>query len=342
VKSMNIQRSTSNPIVVPGGAAWRKVSTFNPGVILHDGKFYMYERAAGSLKPFQTVIGALVSDDGVHFTPASGEPVLTGEMLGLPKASIEDARVVHLDGLFYICYAVQPYQFDCWPNGVGVPRYYPEHYSEWAATNTEPMITRSGIAVSEDGIHFKPLTYTTPPEIDDRDNALFPEKINGRYALLRRPMQYVGPKYGTDRPGIWVSYSDDLLTWTDPALVAVAENEVWEGTKIGAAATPLKTSRGWLVLYHGVDADSVYRVGALMLDLKDPAKVIARTSNFIMEPEAYYERFGLVIPNVIFPTANVVSDGVVYIYYGCCDTCIGLATVPLEDLVAEVMKGEKK
>jgi predicted GH43/DUF377 family glycosyl hydrolase len=339
---MRIRRSKHNPIVVPGGAPWRKVSTFNPGVIIHHGKFHMYERAAGSLKPFQTVIGALVSDDGVHFTPASDQPVFTGEMLGLPTASVEDARVVRLDGLFYMCYAMQPYQFDCWPNGVGVPAYYPEHYPQWAATNTEQMITRSGIAVSEDGVHFKPLAYTTPPEIDDRDNALFPEKINGRYALLRRPMQYVGEKYGTDRPGIWISYSDDLLAWSDPRLVAVAETEVWEGTKIGAAASPLKTDQGWLVLYHGVDADSVYRVGALMLDMNDPSKVIARTRNFIMQPREHYERFGLVIPNVVFPTANVVKDGLVYIYYGCCDTCISLATVPLAELVAHVMKGKKK
>jgi predicted GH43/DUF377 family glycosyl hydrolase len=337
---MKIKRCKHNPIVVPGGAEWRKVSTFNPGVILHNDKFYMYERAAGSLRPFQTSIGLLTSDDGVHFTPASEQPVFTGDMLGFATGSVEDARVVWLDHQFYMCYALQPYQFDCWPNGTGVPRYYPEHYAEWAKTNTEPMITRSGIAVSNDGVRFKPLCYTTPVEIDDRDNALFPEKINGRYALLRRPMQYVGEKYGTDRPGIWISYSEDLLKWSAPELVAVAENEVWEGTKIGAAATPLRTDKGWLVLYHGVDTQSIYRVGAMLLDPNNPAKVIARTKKFIMEPEEYYERFGLVIPNVVFPTANVLKDGLVYIYYGCCDTCISLATVPVETLVAHVLKGK--
>lgn len=338
---MRIKRSKHNPIVVPGGAPWRKVSTFNPGVIIHNNKFYLYERAAGSLRPFQTVIGLQVSDDGEHFTLASEQPVFTGEMLGYKTASVEDARVVYLDNKFYMVYAMQPYQFDCWPNGAGVPRYYPENYAEWANTHTEPMITRSGIAVSDDGINFKPLCYTTPPEIDDRDNALFPEKINGRYALLRRPMQYVGEKYGTPIPGMWISYSEDLHTWTDPKLVAVAENIKWEGTKIGAAATPLKTDAGWLVLYHGVDEQSIYRVGAMMLDLEDPSKVIARTKKFIMEPKEYYERVGLVIPNVVFPTANVVKDGLVYIYYGCCDTSIGLATVPLDELVAHVMKGKK-
>ena len=122
--------------------------------------------------------------------------------------------------------------------------------------------------------------------------------------------------------------------------MAVAENYEWEGTKIGAAGSPIKTEKGWLLLYHGVDKKSIYRVGALMLDLDNPQKVIARTKNFIMEPETYYERFGLVIPNVVFPTANVVKDGLLYIYYGCCDTCIALATVPLDELVEHTMSGK--
>ena len=330
---MRIVRSPYNPIVVPNGLPWRRAVTFNPGCIIDDGTFYLYERAGGSLRPFQTAIGVLTSTDGVHFKVASHKPVLTADMLGYPGGSVEDARVVKIDGQFLMVYAMQPYPFDCWPNGTSVPEYYPNHYPEWESTRTAPMITRSGIATSTDGIHFTPLCYTTPAEIDDRDNALFPEKVNGKYALLRRPMQYVGPQYGTDLPGIWLSYSDDLHKWSAPRLVAVAENHEWEGTKIGAAGSPLKTDKGWLLLYHGVDKRNVYRVGAMMLDLDDPTRVIARTKNFIMEPEAYYERFGLVIPNVVFPTANVVKDGEVYIYYGCCDTSIGLATVPLDELV---------
>jgi beta-1,2-mannobiose phosphorylase / 1,2-beta-oligomannan phosphorylase len=76
----------------------------------------------------------------------------------------------------------------------------------------------------------------------------------------------------------------------------------------------------------------------MILDLNDPAKVIARTPNFIMEPEEYYEKFGLFIPNVIFPTGNVVKDGLLYIYYGCCDTSIGLATVLLDDLLNYILE----
>ena len=114
---LKITRCKENPIVTPGIYAWRKASVFNPGVIFDNNKFLMYERAAGSLRPFQTCIGLLESEDGVHFTPVSDHPVFTGEMLGFPGGSVEDARVVKIDGLFYMCYALQPYSFDCWPTG---------------------------------------------------------------------------------------------------------------------------------------------------------------------------------------------------------------------------------
>jgi predicted GH43/DUF377 family glycosyl hydrolase len=98
------------------------------------------------------------------------------------------------------------------------------------------------------------------------------------------------------------------------------------------------------VPYHGVqtvDARArrvIYRLGAMMLDLDDPAKVIARCPHFLMEPQAYYERFGAYIPNVIFPTANIVRDGRLWLYYGCCDTSIALATVDLGELVNHIMR----
>ncbi len=335
---MNIKRCEENPIVRPGLFPWRNVSVFNPGAIVENGKFYLYERAAGSLRPFLTSIGLLVSDDGVHFSHLVEEPVFTSAMAGYPDGSVQDARVVKIDGLYYMCYALQPHPMDCWPTGQGVPDYYTQAYPGWEDCAWS-MITQSGIAVSEDLIHFRHLCFVTPKDIDDRDVVLFPEKIGGKFALLRRPIcrQSVGSEM--DRPSIWISYSDDLQAWTAPKLVASPAFS-WEGGKIGAAATPIRTGFGWLLLYHGVDEYSVYRVGAMLLDLSDPSRVIARTRDFVMEPEAYYERFGLVIPNVIFPTGNVVKDGVLYIYYGCADTAIGLATVPLRELLDHLLERE--
>ncbi|MFA6404200.1 MAG: glycosidase [Salinivirgaceae bacterium] len=332
---MIISRCTKNPIVIPNNLTWRKVVTFNPGAIYEEGKFYLYERTAGSLRPFRTFIGMLESEDGINFKQVGTEPIFTSEMIGLPEGSVQDARVVNIEGKYYMSYAMQPYGFDCYPKGEGVPDYDTSKYSGWK-NSAYPMITRSGIAVSDDKVHFEHLCYTSPADIDDRDHTLFPEKINGKFALLRRPMEFVGDGYGTKQPGIWLSYSNDLMDWSKPELLATAEND-WEGGKIGAAANPIKTDKGWLLLYHGVDKTITYRVGAMLLDLENPLKVIARTSKFIMEPEEYYEKFGLIIPNVVFPTSIVEKEGIAYIYYGCCDSSIGLATVPLKDLVEHIL-----
>jgi predicted GH43/DUF377 family glycosyl hydrolase len=92
------------------------------------------------------------------------------------------------------------------------------------------------------------------------------------------------------------------------------------------------------MVYHGVDDSSTYRAGLMLLDTDAPTRVIARTRDFVMQPEAYYEKFGLIIPNTIFPSANVVKDGLLYIYYGCTDTCISVATVPLDDVLRELLE----
>ncbi len=337
---MKIIRYSKNPIVLPGGGEWRKVVTFNPGAIYENGKFYLYERAAGSLRPFRTYIGLLESTDGINFKQVSDKPIFDSEMIGYPQGSVQDARVVKIDNTFYMSYAMQPYGFDCYPTGEGIPDYDVTRYPDWK-NRAYPMITQSGIAISSDGVNFTHLCFTSKADIDDRDHTLFPEKINGKFALLRRPMEFIGEKYGTKRPGIWLSYSENFIEWTEPKLLATA-TEDWEGDRIGAAASPTKTKYGWLLLYHGVDHNNVYRVGAMLLDIDNPLKIIARTRNFIMEPTEYYEKFGTIIPNVIFPTSTILKDDKLYIYYGCCDSNISLATVSLNDLITHILKDTKR
>ncbi|MCZ7644380.1 MAG: glycosidase [Planctomycetota bacterium] len=330
-------------MVWPGAQPWRCAVTFNPGV-LHDddGRFYLYERAAGQLRPFHCYIGMLDSDDGVHFKLTKDEPVFTPEMAGSVHGSVQDPRVAKLDGVYYMTYAYRPYAWESHPTGVGVPESFEPKFEGFSGKSEENK-TRSGIARSADRVNWKHFSWATPKEIDDRDVILFPEKIRGRYAVLRRPLDYVGAKYGTEYPAIWISYSDDLKTWDDPVLVAMAAFP-WEDNRIGGSTPPLRTKRGWLALYHGVENQDkqvrrvCYRLGAMLLDLDDPTKVLARTPNFIMEPETYYEKFGLYIPNVIFPTANVVKDGTLMLYYGVCDTAIALATIELDELVEWVWK----
>ncbi|WP_020619057.1 glycosidase [Paenibacillus daejeonensis] len=338
---MKITRHPENPIVVPGEFEWRKATVFNPAVIIDNGKFYMIERTAGSLTPCKNYLGLLESEDGVHFTHVKDEPVLTPDELGFPYGSVQDPRVVKIDGTFYMNYALRPCAMSYYPTNTGVPeRSIPEYPDGWGE-DPGHWLTRSSIVKSDNLIDWEFVADTTELDINDRDNILFPEKINGRYVLLRRPEEYVGKEYGTEKAAMWITYSDDLITWDEPKLLAKAENMDWESRKIGGSTPPIKTDKGWLVLYHGVDDKIVYRVGALLLDLENPEKIIARTHNYIMEPETYYEKFGYQIPNVVFPTGNVVKDDLLYIYYGVTDTAIALATVPLDELVEYVLNEPK-
>jgi len=337
----NFIRCPENPIILPGLYDWRRCVTFNPGVLLDDnGKFYLYERTAGQLRPFHCYIGMLESSDGIHFRHVKDTPVLTPEMAGSKFGSVQDPRVAKIDGTYYMTFAYRPYAWNSNPTGLGVPQSTEAQYPGFNGNPMENM-TRSGIAVSKDRVNWEIKHWPTPVEMDDRDVILFPEKINGKFARLRRPLQFVGAKYGTERPGIWITFSKDLEHWETPTLIAKPEFR-WEDGRIGGSTPPIRTKRGWLTLYHGVEEQHpatrrvVYRLGAMLLDLNDPRKVIARTRDFIMEPETYYEKCGLYIPNVIFPTANVVKDGQIYLYYGVCDTAIALATASLDELVTHV------
>ena len=348
-------RCPENPIVTPGRYPWRMSNTFNPGVLYEDGTFYLYERTAGGLRPFHCYIGLLQSDDGVHFTQVGDEPVFTPAMAGSEYGSVQDPRVVRIEDTYYMTYAYRPYAWNSHPTGLGVPESYEQQFPGFDGDSRKNQ-TRSGIAISSDRVHWEHLCWATPPDVDDRDVILFPEKVNGRFAMFRRPLQFVSPDHSkleaakgqAKSPGIFITFSKDLQTWEDTRLLISAE-QPWEGSqpggtgRIGGSTPPIKTDAGWLVIYHGVETiypptkRVIYRLGALMLDLENPAKVLARCSDPIMEPQTYYEKVGLYIPNVIFATGNVIVDGILYLYYGVCDTAIALATVPLDELVAHVM-----
>jgi predicted GH43/DUF377 family glycosyl hydrolase len=335
----NIARCPENPIVWPGKWPWRMSHAYNPGVILENGHFFLYERTAGSLRPHQCRIGLLESGDGVHFRHVLDRPVLTPEQIGFPHGSVQDPRVVRIDGTYYMTFAFRRYAWNIFPTGLGVPDAEQADFPGFDPAKDSNQ-TRSGIAVSRDRIHWEFLAWATPEEIDDRDVILFPEKIDGRFALLRRPIGFVDTDtgHGEEHPCIRISFSEDLRTWSEPEAVLRPEF-AWEDNRIGGAAPPIRTEAGWLVLYHGVEnADPsvrrvIYRMGAALLDLDDPRKVLARAPDFLMEPEPYYEKFGAFLPNVVFPTGAVVKDDLLWIYYGCCDTAIGLATVPLADVL---------
>jgi beta-1,2-mannobiose phosphorylase / 1,2-beta-oligomannan phosphorylase len=332
---MKLTKHPANPILLPHpGNPWENLVVCNPGVIYDQGVFHMLYRAAGNDAEHVIHFGLATSRDGIHFTRDSDQPILSPSEDGPDAGCIEDPRIVKLDGHFYITYAYRAYK----------PRQYWLHETNAAFNPNDPTLpplfghnmTASGLLLSDDLRNFRRLGRITRPEVDDRDVILFPERIDDKYVMLHRPMQWVGPEYGTTFPAIWLSYSDDLLTWSESTLLAKGEFE-WE-CKIGGSTPPLKTPQGWFVIYHAVDSDGIYRIGVLMLDLKDPSKIIARTPVPVMEPEADYEWNGLYPHGVVFPTANVVVDDKLYVYYGCADQTIGVATAHFPSLVEYVMQ----
>ncbi len=179
----------------------------------------------------------------------------------------------------------------------------------------------------------------TQSNLDDRDCVLFPEKIKGKYVLLHRPKQWVGERYGCEFPSIWLTYADDLMVWNGKHhLLIKGRRGTWE-EKVGGSAPPLKTDDGWLMLYHGVEKGGrgYYRVGAVLLDLEDPARIIARSDSWIMEPEHDYEIEGF-YRGCVFPTGNVVVDDTLYVYYGGADKYVCVATCMVEELLDHLKK----
>ncbi len=199
-------------------------------------------------------------------------------------------------------------------------------------------LTQSGLLLSKDLIHYKRLGRMTKPNVDDRDVILFPEKVNGKFVMLHRPKEWVGDEYGTEYPAMWITFSDDIMNFDQESHLLIKGETDWE-RKIGGSSPPIKTDRGWLTLYHGVDDEGIYRTGALMLDLDDPTKVIGRTRDYIMEPEFDYEMKGL-YNGVDFATGNIVMDGILYVYYGAADVYCGVSTAPLEELVDFVLENQ--
>lgn len=168
----------------------------------------------------------------------------------------------------------------------------------------------------------------------NRNGVLFPERIDGKYAMLSRPSDNGHTPFGD----IYISYSPDMKYWGEHRCVMKVspfEQSAWQCTKIGAGSVPIRTDEGWLIFYHGVINTCNgfrYSMGAAILDLKDPSRVLYRTKPYLLAPAAPYELVGDV-PNVLFPTAALSDKEKVAIYYGAADTSVGLAFGYLQEIL---------
>ncbi len=231
----------------------------------------------------------------------------------------------------------KPIQFICEDKEVGnfVYAYDPRvtrigdiYYVTWCNGYFGPTI---GVAWTKDFKKFNQLENAFLPY--NRNGVLFPKKINGNFAMLSRPSDTGHTAFGD----IFYSESPDLTYWGKHRHVMGTINDGWQSTKVGAGPVPIETKKGWLLVYHGVLTSCngfVYSMGAALLDLKEPWKVLKRTRNYILAPWEYYECVGDV-PNVVFPCAALHDEksGRIALYYGCADTCTGLAFTTVDDLL---------
>lgn len=240
------------------------------------------------------------SKDGIHFTIDSAPAMYPANQY--ERFGIEDPRITKIEDTYYINYSA------C-SNLTGVT-------TNLASTKDFKTFTRHGVIF-------------TP---DNKDIAIFPEKINGKYYAFNRP---ASAEYGMR--DLWISESPDLISWGNHKLIMRARNDAWDDGRIGCGAVPFKTSRGWLEIYHGATKDHRYCLGAALFDLNDPTKVIARSHQPIIQPETEYERHGF-FDNVIFNCGALLEDDILKLYYGAADVCMCYAEISAEEIFQHLEK----
>ena len=299
-------RYVGNPILSAADIPYRANTVFNAAAAAIDGESILLMRVE-DLRGISHLTVAR-SDDGRTGWRVDPEPTLMPDPDHHPEEvwGIEDPRITWL----------------------------PER-EEWAVAYTAfsrrgPLVS---LATTHDFRQFHRLGPAMPPE--DKDAALFPRRIDGRWALIHRPTPLAGPAH------IWLAFSPDLRHWGDHTLLLPArEGAWWDAGKIGLGPPPLETPEGWLMLYHGVRSTasgSLYRAGLVLLDLEDPRRVLHRTDEWVFGSSESYEQTGDV-GGVVFPCGWIHDPATdeLRIYYGAADSAIALATATLSDLVAYV------
>jgi beta-1,4-mannooligosaccharide/beta-1,4-mannosyl-N-acetylglucosamine phosphorylase len=291
-------RDARNPIITPA-AVPRANTIFNSAVVPFGGRYagvFRVDQIDGS-------VGLHVgwSDNAINWQIEPERIALTWDDEGMSnRGEGYDPRITEIDGTYYVT---------------------------WCAEYHGPCIA---LAETKDFRSFRMIENALPPF--NRNAVLFPRKINGLYMMFHRPSDPGHTPFGD----IFVCSSPDLVNWGRHRWV-FGPRGGWQSRKVGAGPVPIETPEGWLMIYHGVKitcSGFIYSAGAALLDLDKPWKVIRRTRDYLLAPTEPYERVGDV-PNVVFPVATLLdgSTGRLSLYYGCADTCIGVAYAQLDALI---------
>ena len=299
------ERHPGNPILTAGDWPYPVNAVFNPAAAAYNGETVLLARVEDRRGISHLTVAR--SANGVDRWTIAAEPLLApADEVASEQWGFEDARVVWVEELGRWVITCTAYG----PAGPGV---------FLATTEDFETVERRGVV--------------RHPE--DKNAALLPHRIDGRWVLLHRPKtEFAGE--------IVLSRSDDLVSWSAPEQVLQPRAGAWwDSQRIGIGPPPLRTEQGWLLVYHGVKetvSGAIYRVGLALLDLDDPTRVLRRTAEWVLAPIEDYERVGDV-PNALFPCGLIHDQdkGELRMYYGAADTSICLATASYEDLLATVL-----
>ncbi|MDP3769382.1 MAG: hypothetical protein U1A25_01900 [Candidatus Sungbacteria bacterium] len=311
-------RFAGNPIIKPDPAhSWESKATFNPAVLFLKNRIHILYRAMSADNT--SVIGYAASKDGCHIDTRLPQPVYVPredfeqKLVAGGNSGCEDPRITKIGSKLFMCYTAY--------NGKDTPRV------ALTSISVQDFLNKKW--------NWKKPVLISPPAIDDKDAALFPEKIKGKYAVLHR----IGVS-------IWIDFVNDLkfngTKWIGGEILMNPRTGHRDSRKIGIAGPPIKTKHGWLLLYHGISKkeDHHYHLRAALLDLRDPRKVLVRTQHPIFEPELPYEKEGQVA-NVVFSCGSAVIKDELLVYYGAADQVIGVASIQLSDILKKLLKEKR-
>jgi len=312
-EEFGLKRYEGNPIIspkdFPGASA-----VFNCGQTMYKGKTILL--LAVKLRHVATpMMHVAESEDGIHFTIRK-EPFIT-------RSTKE--HITHLD---------------CWPIDPRVTYFEEDDVYYIMRPGNSDAGCVAFLGKTKDWETYEDIEVISLP--NNRVPCLFPEKINGEYVRLDRPYSLINDPHNIPQSGyIWISYSKDLIYWGKHRLVLKPWTH-WNWGKIGPTP-PIKTKEGWLTIIHGVSnscSGACYSLGAVLLDLNDPSKVIGKANGYILTPDMPYETNGIV-PNVVFSCGAIADyeQDRLRVYYGAADTCIGLATGSISEIIDICKKG---
>jgi len=310
--SFTLKRFKDNPIIKPNpNHDWEAQSTFNPAAIYENNKVHIIYRA---MSPDMTsVFGYATSTDCVHIDKRLTKPIYVPredfeQKLQPGNSGCEDPRITKIGDKLYMLYTA----FD----GKNPPRV------AITSIKLDDFLNKNW--------KWKKPVLISQPNISDKNACIMPEKINNKYVIFHRIREGIDMSFVDSlnfKKGQWIKEDND---WLRP------RRGKWDSRKVGAAAPPIKTKHGWILIYHGVSArDRHYRLGAVLFDLKNPKKIIARTEHPILEPTMDYEKKGD-INNVVFPCSALMIGKSIFIYYGAADKVIGVASIEVNKLLKKI------